>query len=83
MSQVLTWITWHLKPGEMLAIRVFELNEKMVYSIDIKNRPKKGLEVIKIVNEPTLVGKILCHWNNIVTYDMLSVFQRKNIISLE
>jgi len=74
---MLTWITWQLKPGEITTIRVFEPNERTAYVIEVIHKIKKGLKIKRITNEPTLVGKVLHHWDNIVTYDTLSVFQIK------
>jgi len=48
-----------------------------VYVIEIKYKIKKGLEVVTMFSDPTLVGKMLHHWDDIVSYETLSVSQIK------
>jgi len=48
-----------------------------VYIIEIKYKIQRGLEIVTMFSDTTLVKKVLHHWDNIVTYKMLSVSQIK------
>ena len=69
-AQILNWITWQMKIGESTEIRLTEPNEKSVYIINIENVPRRGLIIKKLIHEPTLIGKVLHHWNKYVLSTM-------------
>jgi len=77
LTEILNCIAWQMRTGECTEIRLTEPNEENVYTIRIENISRKGLIIQKVTNEPTLVGKVLHHWDNFVTYDTLPVFQIK------